>query len=257
MLDYKKELGKAVQHFWRTRGKQKKRQGGDSGVKDAGNRAAVTGGKHADGFVRLIAAIVKNASLPNVEIHVTEKKPRTLPGFYRPCKEWDLVVLSDNNLVAVVEVKSQVGSFGNNFNNRVEEALGNATDFWAAYREGAFKPSQRPWLGYLFMLEETPASLKPTKRIVLKPYRIDDAFQERSYATRYELVCERLVRDRLYDAACFFTSNVKNGRRGEYREPNPELSIRNFAISLHARAAAFAKAGKELKVLEAENHERT
>ena len=29
MLDYKKELAKAVQHFWRTRGKQKKRQGGN------------------------------------------------------------------------------------------------------------------------------------------------------------------------------------------------------------------------------------
>jgi len=185
MLDYKKHLAKAVQHFWRTRGKQKKHQGGQSGVKDAGNRAAVTGGKHADGFVRLIAAIVKDAALLNVEIHVTERKPRTLPGFYRPCKEWDLVVLSDNNLVAVVEVKSQVGSFGNNFNNRVEEALGNATDFWAAYREGAFKPSQRPWLGYLFMLEETPASLRPTKRITIKPYSVDEMFQERSYAKRY------------------------------------------------------------------------
>jgi restriction endonuclease XhoI-like protein len=176
---------------------------------------------------------------------------------YRPCKEWDLVVLSDNNLVAVVEVKSQVGSFGNNFNNRVEEALGNATDFWAAYREGAFKPSQRPWLGYLFMLEETPTSMRPTKRIALKPYQVDEEFQERSYAKRYELVCERLVRDRLYDAACFFTSNAKSGKRGEYREPNQELSIGNFAISLHARAIAFARAGKELKVLEAENHEDT
>jgi len=257
MLDYKKELEKAVQHFWRTRGKQKKRQGGDSGSKDAGNRAAVTGGKHADGFVRLIAAVVKDAALPNVEINVTKKMPRTIPGFYRPCKEWDLVVLSDNNLVAVVEVKSQVGSFGNNFNNRVEEALGNATDFWAAYREGAFKPSQKPWLGYLFMLEETPTSIRPTKRIKLKPYNVDEAFQERSYAKRYELVCERLVRDRLYDAACFFTSNAKTGRRGEYREPNRELNIRNFAISLHARAAAFARAGQELKVLEAENHENT
>jgi hypothetical protein len=257
MLDYKKQLAKAVQHFWWTRGKQKKHQGGQSGMKDAGNRAAVTGGKHADGFVRLIAAIVKNAALPNVEIHVTERKPRTLPGFYRPCKEWDLVVLTDNNLVAVVEVKSQVGSFGNNFNNRVEEALGNATDFWAAYRDGAFKPSQRPWLGYLFMLEETPASLRPTKRISIKPYSVDEMFQERSYAKRYELVCERLVRDRLYDAACFFTSNAKGGKRGEYREPNDELSIRNFAISLHARAAAFAQAGKELTILEAENHQDT
>lgn len=255
MLDYKNELEKAVQHFWRTRGRQKKRQGGNTGRKDAGNRGAVTGGKHADGFVRLIAAIVRDAALSNVEINVTEKKPRTLPGFYRPCKEWDLVVLSNNNLVAVVEVKSQVGSFGNNFNNRVEEALGNATDFWAAYREGAFKPSQKPWLGYLFMLEETPTSMRLTRRITLKPYNIDEAFQERSYAKRYELVCERLVRDRLYDAACFFTSNAESGSRGQYREPNDELSIKNFAISLHARAVAFARAGNELKVLEAKDGE--
>ena|ERR1041384_6384961 len=62
MLDYQKALEKAVQHFWRTRGKQKKRQGGNSGRKDAGNRGAVTGGKHADGFVKLIAAIVKDAA---------------------------------------------------------------------------------------------------------------------------------------------------------------------------------------------------
>lgn len=257
MLDYKLELGKAVRHFWRTRGRQKKSQGGGSGMKDAGNRAAVTGGKHADGFVKLIAAIVKDAALPKVMINVTQRRPRTLPGFYRPCKEWDLVVMSDSNLVAVVEVKSQVGSFGNNFNNRVEEALGNATDFWAAYREGSFKPSQRPWLGYLFMLEETSVSMKPTKRIVLKPYEVDEAFQERSYAKRYEIMCERLVRDRLYDAACFFTSSATAGRRGEYREPNEELSVRNFAISLHARAAAFAQAGKELRVLETKDHEQT
>lgn len=255
MLDYQKELAKAVQHFWRTRGKQKKQQGADTGQRDAGNRGAVTGGKHADGFVKLIAAIVKDAALPKVDIYVTEKRPRTLPGFYRPCKEWDLVVLSDSNLVAAVEVKSQVGSFGNNFNNRVEEALGNATDFWAAYEKGAFKPSQKPWLGYMFMLEETPTSMRPTQRINLNPYKVDEAFQERSYAKRYELVCERLVRGRLYDAACFFTSNATSGKRGAYNEPNAELSIRNFAISLHARAAAFARAGKDLKVLEGDNEQ--
>src|SRR6266545_8378483 len=193
MLDFEEELGKAVKHFWQVRGKQKKRQGGKTGKKDAGERSSVTGGKHADGFIRLIAAIVKDAALPNVEIHVTEKKPRTLPGFYRPRKEWDLVVLSSDTLVAVVEVKSQVGRFGNNFNNRVEEALGNATDFWAAYREGIFKPSQRPWLGYLFMLEEVSKSIRSTNRIDLNPYKVDEEFQERSYAKRYELVCQRLV----------------------------------------------------------------
>jgi len=125
MIDAEKGLAEAVRHFWRTRASQHRKQGGRTGQKDAGNRAAVTGGKHADGFVNLIASIVRDAELPNVEvlIHGAGKKGRTLPGFFRPCKEWDVVVLSNSNLIAVVEVKSQVGSFGNNFNNRVEEAL--------------------------------------------------------------------------------------------------------------------------------------
>jgi len=100
------------------------------------------------------------------------------------------------------------------------------------------------------MLEEREASIRPTKLITRKPYKVDEAFQKRSYAKRYELVCERLVRDRLYDSACFFTSNARTGKRGEYNEPNQELSIRNFTISLHARAAAFARMGEEIKVLE-------
>ena len=176
-----------------------------------------------------------------MSINVSQKTQRTLPGFFRPTKEWDLVVTSGNDLVAAVEVKSQVGSFGNNFNNRVEEALGNATDFWAAYKKGIFNPSQKPWLGYIFMLEECPDSLRPKRRIQLSPYSVDEEFQEQSYAQNYEEVCRRLVRELLYDAACFLTSNAKTGKRGEFKQPSEELSIRNFAISLHARAAAFAK----------------
>ena len=48
-------------------------------------------------------------------------------------------------LIAIVEFKSQVGpSFADSYNNRTEEALGNATDLWTAYGEGACKLSQRP-----------------------------------------------------------------------------------------------------------------
>jgi Restriction endonuclease XhoI len=243
MIDVEKELSAAVRHFWKVRASQHKKQGSKTGRKDAGNRAAVTGGKHADGFVKLIADIVGDAELPNINvlIHTTVKNQRTLPGFFRPCKEWDVVVMSDTDLIAVVEVKSQVGSFGNNFNNRVEEALGNATDFWAAYKSGIFQPSSKPWLGYLFMLEEKPKSLKATKRINLKPYQVDDQFQRLSYARRYEIVCQRMVRERLYDSACFITSNAVEGLQGRFKQPDAELSIRKFAISLHARAAAFAK----------------
>lgn len=241
MIDVEQELSKAVRHFWRTRSRQQRNQGAGSGRKDAGNRGAVTGGKHADGFIQLLATILRDAGLPDFSLHSKEKTPRILPGYFRPAKEWDLVVISASDLIAVVEVKSQVGSFGNNFNNRVEEALGNATDIWTAYRHGIYKPSQKPWLGYLFMLEEHPKSVRPTKPIRLPNFGVDEAFQGLSYAQRYERVCERLVRERLYDAACFFTSNLKSGATGIYNEPNPELGIRNFAISLHARAAAFAR----------------
>lgn len=241
MLDVNIELAGAVKHFWKTRAAQSKRQGSITGLRDAGNRTAVTGGKHADGFVRLIAAIVRDAGLADASIRHAAKSERTLPGYFRPTKEWDLLVLSGNDRVAAVEVKSQVGSFGNNFNNRVEEALGNATDFWVAYAQGGFRPSARPWLGYLFMLEESEASLRPTRRVELAPYPVDEVFQGLSYAKRYEEVCQRLVRERLYDAACFFTSNARDGLKGGYGEPSPELGIRNFAVSLGARAAAFAR----------------
>jgi hypothetical protein len=113
-------------------------------VKFVANARVATGGKHADCFIELTCVILRDAGLRDFSV---EKRSRTLPGFYRPAKEWDLVAISCGSLVAAVEVKSQVGSFGNNFNNRVEEALGNATDFWAAYAQKRFAGSARPWLG--------------------------------------------------------------------------------------------------------------
>ncbi len=234
-------LGKAIAHFWKARGAQLKKQGRKTGQKDAGNRAAVTGGKHGDGFIALLTAVVREAGLTDAEIFVTKK---TLPCYFRPSKDWDLIVKAGGDLVAVIEVKAHVGSFGNNFNNRVEEALGSATDFWASYRESTFKPSGRPWLGYLMMLEEAPGSTRGCKRRVVDHYPMREEFQEISYARRYEIFCERLVRDRMYDATCLVMSNSETGRKGSFHEPNVELSFVNFATSLFGRAAAFAKARK-------------
>jgi len=114
---------------------------------------------------------------------------------------------------------------------------------WKAYEYGRFQPSGRPWLGDLLMIEEDPASIAPKRHATLEPFAIDHEFQGRSYAGRYELVCQRLLRERLYDAACFITSNAAEGARGKFTEPNPELGIRPFAISLSARARAFAELG--------------
>jgi hypothetical protein len=65
------------------------------------------------------------------------------------------LVVADGRLLASMELKSQVGpSFGNNYNNRTEEAVGNAADFWTAYREGAYSKLPRPWLGYDLALKK-------------------------------------------------------------------------------------------------------
>lgn len=231
-------LEKAIKHFWKIRGRQHKQQGKKTGQKDAGNRAAVTGGKHGDGFIALLADIVREGGLTDAEIFISEK---TLPCYFRPTKDWDLIIKSGDNLIAVIEVKAHVGSFGNNFNNRVEEALGSATDFWAAYREATFKPSARPWLGYLMMLEDAPGSTRKCTRRKLKHFSMREEFQEISYARRYEIFCERLVRDRIYDATCLILSSAEAGSRGMYSEPSVELCFRSFATSLLARASAFAK----------------
>jgi hypothetical protein len=151
-MELDKRVRQAVQFFWTTRDRQAAQQGGGSGKKDAGARAAVTGGAQMDGFIRLVRDILYDNGIKQAEI--IHESRLELPGWYRAEKKWDLLVISDGKLIAGIEFKSQIGpSFGNNFNNRAEEAIGNATDLWAAYREGAFKPSQRPWLGYLMLLE--------------------------------------------------------------------------------------------------------
>ena len=180
---------------------------------------------------------MREAGIPDADIHI---KKKTLPCYFRPSKDWDLIVKVKDDLIAVIEIKAHVGSFGNNFNNRVEEALGSATDFWAAYRESTFKPSARPWLGYLMLLEDAPGSTRDSKPKKLPHYPMRKEFEMISYCRRYEIFCERLVRERLYDATCFLTSRAKDGLDGQYSEPNKELSFDNFAVSLGARAAAFA-----------------
>jgi hypothetical protein len=70
---------------------------------------------------------------------------------------------------------------------------------------------------------------------------VDEDFQTLSYAKRYELTCQRLVRKRLYDAACFIISDRETGPNGRFQQPNIELGIANFSRQLHERAASFAK----------------
>ena len=240
--DLPDRLARAVAHFWTTRKRQADRQR-SSGRADQGTRGAATGGAQMDGFIQLVTDIIRHAGVD--EKHISRKRRLELPGFFRPTKEWDLLVVCDGQLLAAVEVKSQVGpSFGNNFNNRTEEAMGSALDLWTAYREGAFNRTVRPWLGYLFLLEDCPASRRPV-RVKEPHFKVFPEFADASYAKRYELFCRKLVRERHYNAAAFLTSEKGKGARGEHREPAEDLTFEIFARSLAAHLGAHAGPGRK------------
>ena len=230
-----KRVAEAVAFYWSTREKQSDKQT-TSGKADQGARKAVTGGAHMNGFMDLLKDLMQEAGVD--EKNIFHNKYLELPGFFRPTKKWDLLVVKDNQLVVALEAKSQVGSFGNNFNNRTEEAMGSAVDLWTAFREGAFNKKITPWLGYIFLLEDCPESQSPVE--VNEPhFKVFPEFVNASYAKRYELFCNKLVKERHYNVASFLLSDSQKGLRGQYTEPAVGLTFEIFAKSLIAQVAAF------------------
>lgn len=195
-----------------------------------------------NGFINLISDLIVEAGANPSNIFY--KRHLELPGFFRPTKEWDLLMVKDNQLILALEAKSRVGpSFGNNFNNRTEEAMGSALDLWTAYREGAYNKTVKPWLGYIFLLEDCPESRSPVK--VKEPhFKVFPEFVNASYAMRYELFCRKLVRERHYNVAAFLLSDKTTGLRGRYTEPAEDLTFDIFARSLVSQVTAFGVAKK-------------
>lgn len=190
-----------------------------------------------NGFIRLVRMLLIDAKVPESCISIDKRVE--LPGWFRAEKKWDLVIVHNNELLAAVEFKSQIGpSFGNNFNNRSEEALGSATDIWAAYREGAFKPSSRPYLGYVMLLEDCERSRSPVKT-ACPHFAVFPEFDGASYSDRYAILIEKLLRDRLYDGACLLLSGSGSATTGSYSEPHPELTFAKFVAPLLARVASI------------------
>ncbi|TAJ43718.1 PaeR7I family type II restriction endonuclease [Methanofollis fontis] len=226
----------AVRYFWDKRASQAEDQN-NRGVKDQGSRSEATGGKHMDGFFSLIETLLLDVGVPAEDI-CTRKRNLDLPGFFRAEKQWDLIVIKhrpegEKELVAVLELKSQKGpSFGNNINNRTEEVLGSAYDLWTAYREGAFKTSPSPWLGYMLLLEDCDKSRKSVRNN--EPhFDVFPEFKNASYAERYHQTCLRLVRERVYSEVCYLLADQEEKMKARnYSEPDEMLAGTRFLRSL-------------------------
>lgn len=220
---YAEQFRRAMEDFWSVRARQ-----------------GVRAGQHLDKLAELVGDIFVDEGF--AEGNVLRRRQLELPGYYRSEKRWDLLVVYKNVLAAAIEFKSQVGSVGKNINNRVEEAVGSATDVWTAHREGRFG-IVRPWLGYLLLLEDTPEIRKPVSSS--EPFfAVEAAFRETSNKDRYEVFCRRLVEERLYDAACLVT--LKRGAADPLEEPASDLTFTAFASAIKDRAKALAALREEL-----------
>lgn len=227
----------SVSEFWNTIQKQSNKNK-LSLRQDVGSRGTVTGGQQLQGFCNLASAISQRLGFP--EKAIFSGKKLELPGYFRPTKKWDLVMVHEGRLVAAMEFKSQRGpSFGNNFNNRTEEAIGSARDFWTASREKAYGDvSLTPWLGWMILVEDCPKSNKPVE--VEEPhFEAFGDFQNASYIERYLLLGRRLRAEQLYAATGVIQSRADRGLKGEYRDVASDVGLRNFFASFAGHVAAY------------------
>jgi len=238
LADYDNKARKAVKAFWGNRNAARKRQI-KNGKRDQGERAGVTAGKNMDGFVSLAADIVHANGLTYADIHL-KKRVLTLPGYFRPTKLWDMLVMNEGRLVAALEFKSQVGpSFGNNFNNRTEEALGTAVDLWTAFREGAFGESARPFVGWLMLVEDCEESRSPVKD-ASPHFPVFQDFRSASYLDRYNILCKKLIQEQLYTAATVIGSPRSAAKSGNYSDLSKITGLKSFVASFAGHVAAEA-----------------
>lgn len=237
LLDFEQMTGRAVQAFWKNRREAHQNSVENDESRRSDERSAVTAGKNMDGFVDLVNSLVM-ATGPSTAVVHQRKNLLILPGFFRPTKRWDVLVINEGRLIAALEFKSQVGpSFGNNFNNRAEEAIGSAQDLWTAFREGAFGEQTRPFVGWLILVEDSDKSRAPVG--VDEPhFPVSEEFHGASYVDRYNLLGRKLVQEGLYSAATVLASPKSAERDGTYMELSELTGMKTFLSGLAGHFAA-------------------
>jgi type II restriction enzyme len=143
-----------------------------------------------------------------------------------------MLVIHKGELIAAIELKSRVGpSFGNNINNRTEEAIGTAHDLWIVYREGAFGKQPRPFVGWLILVEDAAESRSPV-RDNSPHFPVLEEFKGVSYLQRYDLLCQKLIREQLYTTVSIIASPRNAGDSGDFSSLSPMTGSRLLSLPL-------------------------
>lgn len=232
--DHSKDIRKAVKIYWQTKSSAlaKNKIGAKA---DQGKRGGATAGKNLDGFTAMLIRLIKKIAPKELEIY-ENKGDVALPGHFRPSKQWDLVLMFKGRLIAALELKSLGGpSFGNNANNRCEEALGSGVDFSVAQREGLFGAGASPFIGYFILVEDAEGSRKELiRRSTSKHFDADPAFSAASYQHRMRILCERMAQERIYTASAVMATPSSSLKTGAYTDLSKETSLNRLIVKLLA-----------------------
>jgi restriction endonuclease XhoI-like protein len=201
--------------------------------------SAGTSGGSMDGFIDLVTDIVHANGLTEADIR-RNGRGLTLPGHFGPIKSWDVVVMNHGNLIAVIKFDTLVGpSFRKNAITSCDQAISLAVDLQAAYRRDTFGEYSRPFVGYLCLLEDSPASRAPVKDISPNFPAVPE-YRNASYAKRYDILCTKLIMEGFYSAASVILSPRSASKTGVYSEMNEMTGLKSVVTTLAGRIAAEA-----------------
>lgn len=148
--------------------------------------------------------------------------------------------MNHGKLIAALKFESLVSaSFAKNSNSGCKDALTIAMDLQATYRQGTFGEYRRPFVGYLSLLEDCPASRTSVKD-VSPNYHLLPEFRGASYADRHNIFCKKLMAERLYAAATVILSPRTASKTGEYSEMSDLTGLKTFVAALAGQIAAEA-----------------
>lgn len=209
------QIALAVEDFW--------------GARSTGTQSA----KHDKAFLKLIADELGSLGWPAHTPQSFRDPKAVVAGHFRVAKAWDIVCRDPGGAPRIcVEFKSQVDSYGNNENNRYEEALGSGLDVRAKHGADTV-------LGFVFVICDEPAT-----RSITRPRLpdLDPAFENTSHVDRRRVFSERIVEYKLNGASLYDAAALLLVRRdGTFEHPdNPDLRLVNFADTLARTASVRA-----------------
>src|SRR5689334_21221265 len=99
--DYAPLVDAAVASYWNVRRTQAE-ESQARGILNPGLRSEVTGGQHLNELQALLVRVFVDAGIP---AHLMDVKKRPIAGYFRRDKSWDVVVMVQDRVVGIIELK--------------------------------------------------------------------------------------------------------------------------------------------------------